>query len=280
MPYIMLKPANSIADGTVQLLDVSPNASQRNAITDPAARTGYLREGDNDPCELLQPGGTTNPVYLHKSTGGAADGLTAYLIDTLDAFDSGANERVCTVAEASGAADGIINILNANTALTKATINNAIQAVTIGVATPLSAAGIGENNSSSSVADILDILAGRIYRVPEDSKIADSEAASSGFDPKTDGAQGSFVSGTKKIATGSDLYASIISGGLAGLQAASLRGTQYVATDSGSGAGVSPYPYRGGASVNRGHAPQAPLTAISASDIIAIYDDDGTLIDS
>ena len=73
MPYICLA-RTDIPDGTLQVLDLSPNASQR-TIYDPPAQTRYLKRPLNTPVALLANGSIQEDAY----------GLAGYLLDRVEA---------------------------------------------------------------------------------------------------------------------------------------------------------------------------------------------------
>ena len=278
MPYVILKPTNGVNDGTVLLQRLVPNTSQKNGIYDGAGKTQYLSNPSNYDPVLRQPSGAGSSIYLYMdptvinsaSAKGKAEGLTAYLIDTID---SGAAAQPLTVANAKLMAAAIIGEVNTNSALESGAINGLLAGIVGGT-------GItGTGNSTATVADILDILAGRRYVVPAGAEIHTTEAAGA-FDPSTNGVQGSFVSGSKKIPAGEDFSISLGSGELDSLQAVShINSISAIATDA-AGNVITSYPYRGNSSVNRGHAPASSLTEIVATDLVAIYSDTGALLDS
>ena len=72
MPYICVV-RTDLPDGVLQVLDLWPNASQRNPIYDPPAQTRYLCRVSNDTVR-----------YVNGVTQQALDGLGAYLMDRLE----------------------------------------------------------------------------------------------------------------------------------------------------------------------------------------------------
>jgi hypothetical protein len=73
MPYICLA-RTDIPDGTLQVLDLQPNASQR-TIYDPPAQTRYLKRPRNTPVAFNADGTLQGDVY----------GLAGYLLDRVEA---------------------------------------------------------------------------------------------------------------------------------------------------------------------------------------------------
>jgi len=72
MPYICL--AQDLPDGTVQVLDLVPNSSQRSLIYDPEGQTRYVNRAVN---EIPQPTPTGTLAW-------DANGLSAYLADRVE----------------------------------------------------------------------------------------------------------------------------------------------------------------------------------------------------
>jgi hypothetical protein len=203
MPYILMV-RSDIPDGTFFVGDLTPNTSQRNGSIDPPGQTLYVNRvvtgsgsGGNDVSNSLhglitsdQPAGAGEPVFLHgKVLGENASGLAAYLIDNCP-LDAGTDTPMF-VSEAADAADAIVALMDAAaTDLTVANINAGVQAL----GATLAAFELTGGTSTASLADVLSILAGRIYQVPAGSFIANDEAANNGdFDGATSFQNGSFV---------------------------------------------------------------------------------------
>lgn len=257
MPYITLKSTAGVASGMITLNQLQPNTAQRNPILDGEGRTQaltYLDEADG--LSILQPGGAGQPQYLQTSQGkNGVGGLAAYLIDNIGVAGG---TGVGTATMAFNCITAIQAAINNGTALDETAIN-LILAANFGGGTSLTAGA-----SSASVADILEICAGRRYLVPSGKAISSDENNKSA-------AVGGFVSSSpsKKILSGQDLTLSMASGEINGLQSASVN----VVNTS--------YPYRGGSSVNRGHSTvnKFAKTEVESADMITIYDDDGSVLD-
>lgn len=143
MPYICL--AQDLPDGTVQILDLKPNTSQRNLIYEPPGQTQYVNR--------VQTGTLTfSAVDITQSP--AVNGLNAYLVDRVEPTDvagwSAANQT--TVAQA------LIARMDAGQTLTLAAVNAVIQATHVG--SDLDGAG---SNSTGTLAELLAVMAGREY---------------------------------------------------------------------------------------------------------------------
>jgi hypothetical protein len=80
MPYIILK-RSDIPTATLQVLDLSPNTSQRNLIYDPPGQTKYVDPVQNDPVVLHQPAGGGTPVNMLLDVNGLAGWIITNLND-------------------------------------------------------------------------------------------------------------------------------------------------------------------------------------------------------
>ena len=154
---------NDVPDNLLQTLDIWPNTSQRNAAVDPAGQTHYnsffLLDGVNAPVALAGAG----PITVN----GDAYGLSAYLADNVLA-DFGGTNRALTAGEAIAVAARIEDRVALGLSLRGADID-AILVAEAGANTSLTA-----NGSSGSVEEVLRILAGERYLVPNGSEVADA----------------------------------------------------------------------------------------------------------
>lgn len=75
MPFIIMK-RNDIPDGTLQVLDMEPNTSNRNYTLDAPGQTKYVNAVDNEPVVTLGAG----PVTLFRE----ASGLSAWFLARTD----------------------------------------------------------------------------------------------------------------------------------------------------------------------------------------------------
>ncbi len=156
MPYIC-KIRTDFSDGTLQVLDLWPNASQRSAIYDPIAQTKYLKRGEFTGAGQNAANGrpTTITATAHV-TGYDTYGLAAYLCDTVTDNVTGVG---ITAAIANLAAAGVRdNLVDAGGVISDVTVSNELVATAgAGAGTTLLGAGL------ASVADVLQILAGGSY---------------------------------------------------------------------------------------------------------------------
>jgi len=149
--YIVLR-RNDLEDNYLQALDLIPNESLRVPNQEPYGQTHYLTN------YLLD--GVNNPVVSAAGVIVANTyGLSGYLKANIE--DQAALAAL-TDAQAQGASVAIEALASAGSPLTAAAINAAIQAQPgVNVGTTLTA-----GNSTGSVEEILQILAGERYKVP------------------------------------------------------------------------------------------------------------------
>lgn len=154
MPFICMT-RTDVPPGTLQVLDLRPNESQRNAIYEPPGQTKYVsfRPGADVIGTYVGGGGAILTTYAYE-------GLGAYLIDTVEDTPNG---DALTFAQVNTIVTAIItNILDAGAAATTVAINAEIAAVVAG-------SGIGLGNSTATLAGFLGILAGDQYNLPANS---------------------------------------------------------------------------------------------------------------
>jgi hypothetical protein len=140
-----------IPNSHLQVLDLSPNTSQRNLTLDPPGQTKYARRPDNDTVGTLGAGPIT--------TAAAYSGIAAWLIDTIVDDPNG---DAFTAAQANASALAIIALLDTGSAMTTGAIN-----ITITVA----GSGIGIGTSTGTLAELLEIMSGAVYTVPAGSVV-------------------------------------------------------------------------------------------------------------
>ena len=145
MPYICLA-RNDIPDGVVQILSLIPNSSQRHPGYDPPGQTRYLNRVASNPVLFKTTGAT-----LHDT-----DGLIAYLVDRVEPAGG-----TWTHANQQWIAGAILARLDAGAPMLVANLNTIIQVI-------FAASDFDGSSSSSTgvLTELLDILAGRGYRLP------------------------------------------------------------------------------------------------------------------
>jgi hypothetical protein len=156
MPFILARRAE-IQNGSVQITDLFPNASQSNPGIDPKPQGPfYVRTANIGATGRTRPFIKTNADNSTEFLQ-SCNGLVAYLIANVEADVGGADDAL-TVPEAEEIATGILARVRAGQILTLAEIN----AVCNGVS---NASGLDQGNSTGSVSDVLSILAGEDYNV-------------------------------------------------------------------------------------------------------------------
>jgi hypothetical protein len=141
MPYICL--AQNLPDGSVQILDLKPNASQRSLIYEPNGQTQYVNRVQDTVVPFDTAGVTTTLIV----------GLSAYLVDRVEpAGGSWGPTEQATVAA------GLVARMDGGLGLTLAEVNVVIQATFGG--SDLDGAG---SSSTGNLRELLSILAGRSY---------------------------------------------------------------------------------------------------------------------
>lgn len=177
-----------LGSGAFQVLDLYPNASQRNLIYEPNPQTGYLPPlAENDTLAALVANAT---VAEYK-------GLAAYLIDHV--IDNALNVTI-TVAVANATANAIIALKAAGSPVTLAAINNAL------VANGVSNAGAGTTLATApctgTVKDVLKILGGGKYVLPKGKVVGNLAAPLEGGAFNDSTYQEFFATGALQISCG------------------------------------------------------------------------------
>lgn len=158
--YICVK-RTDIPNGVLQLLDLSPNTSQRNGAIDPKGQTKYLGRPANDTVALSN---NRTPLAYH--------GIAAYLLDHVE---DAVTTVAITPAVANAAAAAIVTRLNGGLALAIGNVNTALTAngvANAGAGTQLNAAG-----SNGVLADLLSVVAGGDYLLPAGTLIGGTRPA-------------------------------------------------------------------------------------------------------
>jgi len=143
-----------IPNGTLQVLDLKPNESQRFPY-DPPGQTKYLRRASNDTVSTQTAGGIITTIS-------AQSGVAAYLIDNVESGGLAAGTGALTAANANTIAAAIIAAMDAGTAMGLAAVNALIAATAVN--SELTSAG--GSASTGTLAGLLTILAGGVYTVP------------------------------------------------------------------------------------------------------------------
>lgn len=164
MPFILAR-RSEIQNGSIQITDLFPNASQRNLVNDPAGQGPfYVRVANIGATGKTRPFIKTN---ADNSTEFLArcNGLVAYLIANVE-VDPGGNAGdgpALTVPQAEQAATNILARVRDGQTVTLANVNTILSAADVANgATDLDGAA-GNSNSTGSIAEVLAILAGEDY---------------------------------------------------------------------------------------------------------------------
>jgi len=180
---------NDLAGLNLCLHDLKPNAGQKNGVYDGTHQNVYIAEMLDRTGATVVNGNQFVSGSLHTgmaieagqndvdddTTGGGNDvsatqrvafGLAAYLFDRVDpgAAAGAAGTNPMTVANADAMAQALLVIAEAGGALTLAAINVSLSTVVAN--TDLDGTAHANSDSFGSVADILRILAGEVYRLP------------------------------------------------------------------------------------------------------------------
>jgi len=152
MPYICLA-RTDIPDGTVQVLDLRPNSSQRNLIYEPPGQTRYINRAVNETPVAIP---ATGAVYAD------VNGLRAYIADRFDPLNLVGAEW--SHADLVLAANALLGEVDAGNELTDpATTDTVTTVLTLALGAPV---GFGIGATTAILTELLSVLAGRGYVLP------------------------------------------------------------------------------------------------------------------
>ena len=177
MPFILAR-RSEIQNGSIQITDLFPNATQSNPGVDPRPQGPFYVRVPN-----IGASGQDRPFIKTNADGSLeflrkCNGLVAYLIANVEAAPNGAADAL-TVVEAEEIADGILTPVRTGAILTLAEINKVCDGVSGG-------SGLDQGDSTGSVLSILSILAGEEYTVNAGVPIQDAGGDFvNGIDPGT-----------------------------------------------------------------------------------------------
>lgn len=248
MPYICMS-RDDVADGTIQVLDLFPNSSQRNLIYDGEGQTRYINRANTSiVTNILDSVGAETDAVCGATIGDDAVGLGAYLADTLE--DGGGG--VLTTAEITAAVIAVLNLVDTA---------QAVDSAAVATATGLTV------SANFTVENLLKVLAGAHYKIAKGTTLVVG-SSQGGFIFHTAKTNLSSAETVTKSYDGEEFQLSIDSGHLATFSSTvALYGSQS-ASDSATG-----YPVRQHPSVKNRNA----KTAASAR-IVVIYNDDGSVL--
>mgnify|MGYP001258321718 CR=1 FL=1 len=170
MPFILAR-RSEIQNGSIQITDLFPNASQRNLVNDPAGQGPFYVRVPN-----IGATGKTRPFIKTNANNSleflqSCNGLVAYLLANVEAnpaanVNGAGTGPALTVPQAEAAASLILGRVQGGLTLQVADINTILSgADVVNAPTDLDGASVANSNSTGSVADILAILAGEDYIV-------------------------------------------------------------------------------------------------------------------
>lgn len=254
MPYICMS-RSDVPNGTVQVLDLFPNSSQRNLIYDGAGQTRYINRANTSAC--TNSGGAIYGATLGQD----AIGLGAYLADTLDSDGAGTQ---LTTAQIASAVEDVMGLVDNALAVTAVSIIASIAGATYSGGGGVPGASVAAN---FSLENLLKVLAGAHYKIAKGTTLVH------------DSSQGAFVFHSKKTNLssaetvtksydGDEFQVSLNDGHIAGLASAIKLYGRSSASDSTTG-----YPVRQHPSVKNLN----PLTEASGR-IVVVYGDDGLVL--
>jgi hypothetical protein len=254
MPYICMS-RSDVPNGTVQVLDLFPNSSQRNLIYDGAGQTRYINRANTSAC--TNSGGAIYGATLGQD----AIGLGAYLADTLDSDGAGTQ---LTTAQIASAVEDVMGLVDNALAVTAVSIIASIAGATYSGGVGVAGASVAAN---FSLENLLKVLAGAHYKIAKGTTLVH------------DSSQGAFVFHSKKTNLssaetvtksydGDEFQVSLNDGHIAGLASAIKLYGRSSASDSTTG-----YPVRQHPSVKNLN----PLTEASGR-IVVVYGDDGSVL--
>jgi tetrahydromethanopterin S-methyltransferase subunit E len=152
MPYICLA-RNDIPDGTVQILDLKPNTSQRSLIYEPPGQTRYVNRAVNEAPVPVPTSGAVSTDF---------NGLQAYIADRFDPANLGG--AVWSEADLALAAATLLGEVDLGNELTDPTTTDTVTTVlTVALG---AAVGFAVGGTTAVLTELLSVLAGRGYVLP------------------------------------------------------------------------------------------------------------------
>jgi hypothetical protein len=180
MPFILARRAE-IQNGSVQITDLFPNASQSNPGIDPKPQGPfYVRTANIGATGRTRPfiktNADTSTEFLQS-----CNGLVAYLIANIEAnpaanVNGAGTGPALTVPQAEQAATNILARVRAGLKMEVADINTILSAAdVVNADTDFDGASVVNSNSTGSVTDVLALLAGEDYTINGGVAIQDAD---------------------------------------------------------------------------------------------------------
>jgi hypothetical protein len=170
MPFSLAR-RSQIQNGSVQITDLFPNATQSNLVNDPRPQGPFYVRVPN-----IGNTGSNRPFIRTNSNGSLeflrrCNGLVAYLLANIEAnpaanVNGAGTGPALTVPQAEQAADNILARVQAGQTVTTADVNAILSAAdVVNAPTDLNGASVANSNSTGNIAEVLAILAGEDYIV-------------------------------------------------------------------------------------------------------------------
>ena len=168
MPFILAR-RSEIQNGSIQITDLFPNATQANLVNDPRPQGPFYVRVAN-----IGSTGRTRPIIKVNTNGSLefltqCNGLVAYLIANIEAnpaanVNGAGTGPALTVPQAEQAATNIIARVQAGQTVTTANVNAILSAAdVVNAPTDLNGVSVVNSNSTGNIAEVLAILAGEDY---------------------------------------------------------------------------------------------------------------------
>lgn len=169
--YIVLA-RNDLDENLLQVLDLKPNSSQFLPASDgqSSGQTGYQTWYSRDAA-------VNSTVVTQAGAGGGASvdsdgisyGLASYLIANVE---DQVTTAAITAAVANATKNALFALVAAGSAMTAAAVANAL--VANGVANAGAGTSLTAGNSTGVLETVLRILAGEVWRLPDDTQLTDA----------------------------------------------------------------------------------------------------------
>ena len=178
MPFILAR-RSEIQNGSIQITDLFPNATQSNPTIDPRPQGPFYVRVPN-----IGATGRTRPIIKTNSDGSleflqSCNGLVAYIIANIEGDPLLPNPPALTIPQAEEIANDILARVRDGQTLTLNELNTICDGVVAGT-------GLDQGDSTGSVRSILSILAGEDYTVAGGVPIQDAVGDFvNGIDPGT-----------------------------------------------------------------------------------------------
>lgn len=192
MPHIILK-RDDIPAGTLQVLDLDPNESQRNLIYDPPGQSKYVDPVARALPQVANAAGTITLVN-------EVSGLEAWFLANVD--DGAAS---LTPAECVVNADDVLGLLSFGD-LTTAAVDMTVATINVALTTGAISAG--------QLQAILDVMSGQTFTIPAGVQVETGGALA--VLPAIGATGGPFYGGIRRTYDTSSLTLSVNTGELAG----------------------------------------------------------------